>query len=104
MAIFEKERASRRYYSLSTDAYPVVAGANTPAGSMLTYTDTGAKFIYDGKLWQPFAGGEGDTDVLAALDDMKEVLYQLLRHIEVIRAAMASVANDLLEGDYPPED
>ena len=74
-----------------------------PTGSILTHTDTGDKFIYNGDSleWFPFSG---DEDVVAALDDIHEVLYQILRENQVTRAAVATLANDQAGGDYSTDD
>ena len=102
MAAFEKNATSRRFYSLAKDALPSPPGG-VPSGSQLTHTDTGDKFIYNGDSleWFPFSG---DEDVVAALDDIHEVLYQILRENQVTRAAVATLANNQAGGDYSTDD
>ena len=99
MAAFEKERSSRRFYSLAKDDRPAHPGG-IPVGSILTHTDTGDRFIFDGKVWLPFVGTE---DVVAVLDDIHDALNQILRENQVARAAVATMANDQSGGEYPTE-
>jgi len=100
MAAFEKDRGSRRFYSLAKDEPPQHAGG-IPAGSILTHTDTGDRFIFDGKVWLPFVGTE---DVVEALSGIEDALHDLLRHAAVTRAAVATLANDQSGGDYTTDD
>ncbi|KKL10439.1 hypothetical protein LCGC14_2555800 [marine sediment metagenome] len=101
MAVFEKDRGSRRYYSTSGDALPQSPGG-IPTGSILTYTDTGDRFIYDGTLWLPFEGVEDTNEVLEQIGD---TLVDLLRHIEMIRLTNVALANEIPDGEkFNPTD
>lgn len=100
MSIFERDRGSRRFYSLSTDDRPASPGG-IPTGSLLTHTDTGDRFVYEGKEWLPFVGVE---DTNAVLEDILDSIRDLLPHIRVTRMATATMANDQSGGDYPTDD
>ena len=101
MAVFEKDRASRRYYSKSSDPFPEHEGG-IPIGSMLTYTDTGDRFIFDeANEWLPFIGEE---DLLGVLEEIRDIDSELLGHIKIIRAATATLANDQSGGNYSTDD
>ncbi len=91
MAVFERERSSRRFFSLSSDPFPTAAGG-IPGGSIVTYTDTGDRFIYDSGsgAWLPFVGEE---DLLEVLEDIRDGISDLLAHFKVTRAAVATIAN-----------
>ena len=102
MAIFEKDRGSRRFFSLSTDDFPTAPGG-IPTGSFLTYTNTGDRFIYDGnnREWLPFVGVE---DTINVLEEIRDTLGCLLAHAAITRAATATMANDQSDGNYPTDD
>ena len=102
MTAFEKDPTSRRFYSLANDEAPEHPGG-IPTGSTWIHTDTGDRFIYDGKSrqWLPFIGTE---DVVGALSEIEDVLHDLLRHAAVTRAAVATMANDQAGGDYTTDD
>lgn len=102
MAIFEKDRASRRYYLPSTDSLSGIkstAPGGIPTGSIATYTDKGAKFIYDGQSWTPWAGEE-DEELVA----VREAVEALLPHLRVIRAATATIANEQSGTQFSTDD
>lgn len=106
MAVFERDRGSRRFYSLSRDALPESKGG-IPTGSMLIHTDTGDRFIFTGGgggaegIWLPFVGVEDVVDLQA---DILECLQQIRRDGQVARAAVATMANDQSDGNYPQDD
>ncbi len=102
MAVFERERASRRFFSLSTDDFPKAPGG-IPSGSILTYTDTGERFIYDGdsRVWLEFVGEE---DILGVLEEIRDCVGDLLAHSKVTRAAVATMANDQSDGNFSTDD
>lgn len=79
------------------------APGGIPSGSILTYTDTGDRFIYNGdaKEWFPFVGEE---DLLEVLEEIRDGINDLLPHIRITRAAAATMANDQSGGDYPTDD
>ena len=106
MAVFERDRGSRRFYSLSSDIPPQSDGG-IPAGSMWTHTDTGDRFIFNGGgsgekgVWLPFVGVE---DVVDLQGDILECLQQILRDGQIARASVATMANDQSGGDFPTTD
>jgi len=103
MAIFEKDRGSRRFFSLSTDDRPEAPGG-IPGGSILVHTDTGGRFIYNGetRAWLPFVGEE---DVVGVLEDMTSVMADILQANKVIRAAIVALANEIPDGErFNPTD
>ena len=95
MAVFEKGKAIRRFFSLSTDALPTADGG-IPSGSILVYTDNGDRFIYDAETdsWVPFVGVEDTRDVLEDVLTQLGTLDELAADIHVIRAAAATLANE----------
>ena len=108
MAVFEKGSGARRLYSLSSDGLPLTRPGGKKdelivTGTVLVHTDTGDKFIHNGdtREWFPFSG---DEDVVSALIDAKNAIYELLPHLQVIRAATATMANDQSGGDYSTDD
>ena len=102
MAIFEKDRGSRRYFSQSTDPFPTPEGG-VPSGSMLVYTDTGERLIFDGdsRVWLPFVGEE---DIISVLEDIRDGIGDLLANSKVTRAAVATMANDQSDGNFSTDD
>lgn len=100
MAIFEKDRASRRYYSLSIDDNPTATGG-VPTGSIVHFLDTGEMKIFDGKEWQSWSQ---EAEIVSALGDVEQAVHDLLPHIRVIRAASAVMANDQSGGDFSTDD
>ncbi len=102
MAVFEREKSSRRFFSLSTDPRPTHPGG-IPGGSIVTYTDTGERFIYDGNshVWLPFVGEE---DLLFVLEDIRDGIGDLLAHMRITRAAVATMANIQDDGSNFPTD
>ena len=82
MAVFERERASRRFFSLSGDPRPTAPGG-IPSGSVLQHTDTGDRFIYDGdeRIWHPFVGVEDSISVLEEIRDSNSAIELLLEDI-----------------------
>ncbi len=83
MAVFEREKSSRRFFSLSTDARPTSPGG-IPGGSIVTHVDTGDRFIYDGnaRVWHPFVGVEDSLEALEALRDSNAEIALLLEDIQ----------------------
>lgn len=100
MAVFEKDRASRRYYLRSTDSWgSIKSPGGIPTGSVATYTDTGAKFIYDGSAWVPWAGEEEEL-----LVEIRDALNVMVRDARVTRQAVATVANEQSGTNFPTDD
>ena len=95
MAVFEKGKGIRRFFSLSTDALPSVDGG-IPSGSILVRTDTGDRFIYNGDTgeWIEFVGVEDTAQVLEEISSKLDALDELARHSSVIRSAVAALANE----------
>ncbi len=105
MSAFERARSSRRFFSLSSDLKPSHPGG-VPAGSILTYTDTGERFIWSGdeltqRRWLPLVGVE---DTVELLEDILSCLQGILRENQVTRASVATMANDQSDGDYPTDN
>ena len=101
MAVFERDRASRRLWSLSTDPFLAPTGG-MPSGSITTYTDTGERFIYDGdsRVWLPLIGEE---DLLSVLMDIRDGIGDLIADSRITRAAVATMANDQSCGNFPTD-
>lgn len=65
------------YEGLSTDARPV----DVYPGDVLTETDTGARYIYDGVAWARISKDELQL----------RLLWSINRHLEILAAAQDSV-------------
>jgi hypothetical protein len=103
MAAFEKERGARRFFSLSTDAWPSPPGG-VPTGSMLSYIDTGDRFIYDadGQTWHIFIGQNDDW--IDLLEDIRDYLAEMVLDVDIARKALAAMSNDQVDTLFPTDD
>ena len=95
MPAFEKDRASRRFYKLSSEPFPTSPGG-MPAGSMLIDTDTGERFIYDGekRAWLRFVGQE---DLLYVLEDMQRTQEDMLLELKKIKLGQTILSDTDLD-------
>ncbi len=96
MAAFERERSSRRWFFQNGEAFPKPSGG-VPGGSIAQNVDTGERFIYNGdsQVWLDYVGEE---DQLSVLEDIREGIGDLLSHMKVTRAAVATIANCIDDG------
>lgn len=101
-APFERDRASRWFYSLASDPEPESPGG-IPIGSFWTHTDTGDVFIFAGKgsarQWCPFkadATNELLRDLILAIRDTQDALVR-------IQDATEGTAERLTDETYPRE-
>ena len=80
MAIFEKDKASRRYYSRTIGVWPTSPGG-VPIGSTVHYLDDGKRFIYDGQEWLSWSE---EAEIIEALSDVEQAVSELLPYIQAI--------------------
>jgi len=101
MAIFERAQGSRRYYKETKDPFPSAAGG-VPTGSIVHDIENGDRFIYNGdaREWLPFIGEE---DTLSVLEEIRDRLNNVEPELRIIRAAVATIANDQSDGDFPTD-
>lgn len=106
MAAFEKGPGSRRFYKLVRDPFPTSPGG-IPSGSITENVGGGAgdgnRFIYNGDTgeWLPF---EGVEDANAILEEIRDSIQELLPHTRIMRAALATLANDQCDTSYSTDD
>ena len=100
MAVFEKGKRVKRFFSLSTDARPTAEGG-IPSGSILVHTDKGDRFIYNAETgeWIPFIGVEDTRDVLEDILDKLSTLDEIHADTKEMRRAVAALANNWSGGD-----